>query len=231
MSRRTFLSKGYPRSIETQQQSRRLSQGTQAARSGFVHDRRGTMIVPNTEAIAALQTMVGNAIVGRLVSRPLDVAASENGVIRLLPKERMVALQADAGTPAASETEADKTEKRLNDNGITIHSSGGCRDRTKANCTSVDGIRKETIDGLIAFRKAVGVDLVMTGGTETGHASGTRSHSNGYKVDIALDSKVTKYIKDNFTDKGTRSDGAALYEDAEGNEFALESNHWDITIK
>ena len=132
------------------------------------------------------------------------------------------------GTPI-QQTEAEATETRLNDNDITIQSSGNCRDRNVATCTSVEGIREETVDGLIAFQEAVGVDLVMTGGTEVGHAAGEFSHGNGYKVDISLDPTVDSYIEDNFTHTGQRSDGAELYEDADGNVYAHEGNHWDIT--
>jgi WXG100 family type VII secretion target len=139
---------------------------------------------------------------------------------------------ADGATATPSQqTDANAIETRLNDNGITIHSSGNCRDRDNASCTSVEGMREETIDGLIAFRNAVGVDLVMTGGTEVGHATGEFSHANGYKVDISLDPTVNRYIEDNYEHTGTRSDGAELYRDADGNVFAREGNHWDITFR
>jgi hypothetical protein len=180
---------------------------SRAGSSADVKRLRDSGASSRTAEVVAIQRAAGNAVVRRLIQR-----------------------QADAGTEK-TETEAEKTEKKLNDNGITISSSGNCRDKTKTNCTSVDGIRTQTVDGIIAFRNAVGVDLVMTGGTETGHASGKYSHANGYKVDIALNDKVAKYIKDNYTSKGTRSDGAELYEDDAGNEFALEGNHWDITFK
>ncbi|KAK0198852.1 hypothetical protein F5146DRAFT_996240 [Armillaria mellea] len=56
--------------------------------------------------------------------------------------------------------------------GITAYSSGGC----------TDNILSETVNGVITLKKASGSSsLVITGGTETGHASGTYSHANGYK--------------------------------------------------
>jgi WXG100 family type VII secretion target len=134
------------------------------------------------------------------------------------------------GSPV-QQTQAEASEARLNENGITIHSSGNCRDRNNRRCTSVEGMRQETQDGLVAFRNAVGVDLVMTGGTEVGHSAGEFSHANGYKADVSLNPTVNRYIEDNFEHTGQRSsDGAELYRDPNGNVFARESNHWDITF-
>lgn len=133
------------------------------------------------------------------------------------------------GTPV-QQTQAEASEASLNENGITLHSSGNCRDRNNGTCTSVDGIRQETVDGLVGFRTAVGVDLVMTGGTEVGHSAGEFSHANGYKVDISLNPTVNTYIETNFEHTGQRSDGAELYRDPNGNVFAREGNHWDITF-
>jgi WXG100 family type VII secretion target len=134
------------------------------------------------------------------------------------------------GTPV-QQTQAESSEARLNENGITIHSSGNCRDRNNRTCTSVEGIRQGTVDGLVAFRNAVGVDLVMTGGTEVGHTAGEFSHANGYKVDVSLNPTVNRYIEDNFEHTGQRSsDRAELYRDPNGNVFAREGNHWDITF-
>lgn len=132
------------------------------------------------------------------------------------------------GTPV-QQTQAEASEASLNENGITIHSSGNCRDRNNRRCTSVEGIRQGTVDGLVAFRNAVGVDLVMTGGTEVGHEPGVFSHGNGYKVDVSLNPTVNQYIENTFEHVGQRSsDGAELYRDPNGNEFAREGNHWDI---
>lgn len=152
---------------------------------------------------------------------------AEKEAVRQLPGE-MTAEGANGSR--VQQTEAEATESRLNENCITIHSSGNCRDRSNATCTSVEDIREETVDGLIAFRDAVGVDLVVTGGTEVGHATGEFSHANGYKVDIGLNPSVDSYIEDNFEHIGQRSDGAELYRDDNGNIFAREGNHWDITF-
>ena len=71
--------------------------------------------------------------------------------------------------------------------------------------------------------------LCCTGGTETGHASGTYSHWNGYKLDTSLNTCLNNYIQNTYTRIEDRpGDGAPQYEAASGNIYAQESNHWDI---
>jgi hypothetical protein len=108
--------------------------------------------------------------------------------------------------------------------GITWTSSGGCSDRNRPNCTSFEQINQTTIAGAKTFKRASGCALTITGGTETGHASGTYSHWNGYKVDYRLSSCVTNYITGTFT-----SIGGNKWKSAAGNIYYRESNHWDVT--
>lgn len=108
--------------------------------------------------------------------------------------------------------------------GITWTSSGGCSDRNRPNCTSFEQINQTTIAGAKTFKRASGCALTITGGTETGHASGTYSHWNGYKVDYRLSSCVNNYITRTFT-----SIGGNKWRSAAGNIYYRESNHWDVT--
>lgn len=117
----------------------------------------------------------------------------------------------------------------LRNAGIAVSSSGNCSNRNNPSCTSLDQIRAATINGIIAFKQHSGCAVTITGGTETGHASGTYSHANGYKVDISHTTCVTNYIHSHFTYKGLRGDGAPMYDDASGNRYADEGSHWDIT--
>ncbi|MFD8870407.1 hypothetical protein ACFV1F_39770 [Streptomyces sp. NPDC059590] len=112
--------------------------------------------------------------------------------------------------------------------GITWSSSGGCSDRDNATCTSFEQLNLPTAQGAQTLKSASGCALNITGGTETGHASGTYSHWNGYKLDYALNSCVTNYITGNFAYIGLRSDGAKQYKSNSGNIYALEGNHWDV---
>lgn len=111
---------------------------------------------------------------------------------------------------------------------ITWSSSGGCSDRNNATCTSFEQLNLPTAQGAQTLKSASGCALNITGGTETGHASGTYSHWNGYKLDYALNSCVTNYITGNFAYIGLRSDGAKQYKSNSGNIYALEGNHWDV---
>ncbi|MFD8143918.1 peptidoglycan-binding protein [Streptomyces sp. NPDC059708] len=114
--------------------------------------------------------------------------------------------------------------------GITWSSSGNCSDRNSTSCTSFDGLRQASADGAVALRRASNCALTITGGTETGHASGTYSHWNGYKLDFNPTSCLSNYITANFPHTGTRGDGAALYTAPSGNVYARESSHWDVTF-
>ena len=114
--------------------------------------------------------------------------------------------------------------------GIGWTSSGGCSDRNTPTCTSFEGIRQATIDGAITLRNASGCGLTITGGTETGHASGTYSHGNGSKLDFSRTTCLTSWIHGTYTYIGPRSgDGAAQYQAASGNVYADEGSHWDVT--
>ena len=112
----------------------------------------------------------------------------------------------------------------LRSSGITWSSSGNCSDRNNPTCTSFEQVNLTTIQGAQTLKSASGCALNITGGTETGHASGTFSHWNGYKLDFSLSSCLTGYIQRNFTPIGGNK-----WQSAAGNIYFLESNHWDVT--
>lgn len=130
----------------------------------------------------------------------------------------------------------------LRSGGITqIRSTGGCSDKNVPTCTSLDGIRRGSIQGLIDFKSkcdAVKGDctIAITGGTETGHSGGTYSHSNGHKIDISWsfgggDNFAGQFIKSNFTPTTTRGTwGEAYVDPATGYLYVLHGPvlHWDI---
>ncbi|RDB16340.1 hypothetical protein Hypma_003059 [Hypsizygus marmoreus] len=131
-----------------------------------------------------------------------------------------------SGTPL---TQA-QAQARLVPNGITASSSGGCTDRTVSTCTSYQGILSGTVDGVITLKNAAGLgSLVITGGTEVGHAGGTYSHANGYKVDVRHSTTLDNYIKSAFTKIANRGDGYPQWQAASGNIYCDEGSHWDIT--
>ncbi|MFI6350039.1 hypothetical protein [Streptomyces sp. NPDC050560] len=113
--------------------------------------------------------------------------------------------------------------------GITWSSSGGCSDRNTSTCTSFDQLNLTTAQGAQTLKSASGCALNITGGTETGHASGTYSHWNGYKLDFGKNTCITNYVKSAFTYIGLRGDGYPQWEAASGNLYADEGSHWDAT--
>ncbi|WP_066949416.1 hypothetical protein [Streptomyces lushanensis] len=114
--------------------------------------------------------------------------------------------------------------------GITWSSSGGCSNRNNPTCTSFDQLNLTSAQGAQTLRSASGCAMNITGGTETGHASGTYSHWNGYKLDFAKGTCLTNYIKNNFTYIGPRGDGYPQWQSGAGNLYADEGNHWDVTF-
>jgi hypothetical protein len=113
--------------------------------------------------------------------------------------------------------------------GITHSSSGGCTTRSNSTCTSYEQINTSTVNQAITLRNSSGCAINITGGTEVGHASGTYSHYNGYKIDISHNTCNNNYIKNSFTYIGLRGDGYPQWKSAAGNLYCDEGNHWDIT--
>jgi hypothetical protein len=113
--------------------------------------------------------------------------------------------------------------------GITWSSSGGCTDRYNSHCTSFEQINSGTVNGIITLRNASGCSINITGGTETGHASGTYSHWNGYKLDISHNGCIDSYVHNSFSYIGLRGDGYPQWRSAAGNLYCDEGSHWDIT--
>lgn len=107
---------------------------------------------------------------------------------------------------------------------ITWSSSGNCSDRNRPNCTSFTQVNQMSISGAITLKRASRCALNVTGGTETGHASGEFSHWNGYKLDFSLSTCLNNYVTRTFT-----SIGGNKWRSGSGNIYYRESNHWDVT--
>ena len=136
-----------------------------------------------------------------------------------------VSTSADAVTKLTQSQAA----SQLSAAGVTWSSSGNCTTRSNSTCTSFEQINQSTVSGVITLKHASGCAINITGGTEVGHASGTYSHYNGYKVDIAHNSCIDGYIHNAFTRIGNRGDGYPQWEAASGNIYCDEGSHWDIT--
>ncbi|MFE5210050.1 hypothetical protein [Streptomyces sp. NPDC056600] len=139
------------------------------------------------------------------------------------------AVAAGASATAVSKISHSTATTMFRNAGIGWTSSGGCSDRNVSTCTSFEQLNLATAQGAVTLRNASGCAMTITGGTETGHASGTYSHWNGYKLDYSLTTCLGNYITGSFSRIANRSDGAAQYKSGSGNIYALEGNHWDVT--
>lgn len=115
--------------------------------------------------------------------------------------------------------------------GLRWKSSGRCIDRRLAFCTSLEAVRSATLNEVIALKRASGCPVMVTGGTEAGHAPGFYSHQHGYKLDITHNACVDRFITGRYPYRGIRRDGATLYKSPDGTVFADEIDHWDILFR
>lgn len=119
--------------------------------------------------------------------------------------------------------------------GITWSSRLNCTDRLTLGCTSFEQLNRASALGVVTLRNASGCRINIGGGTEVGHASGTYSHWNGYKLDVftVAGDCINNYVINSFTYVGDRGDagGAPMYKAGSGNLYVWEvaRNHWDIT--
>ena len=134
-------------------------------------------------------------------------------------------------SPAMAVTKLSQSQaaSQLSNAGVTWSSSGGCTTRSNSTCTSFEQINQSTVSGVITLKSSSGCSINITGGTEVGHASGTYSHYNGYKVDITHRTCIDGYIHSAFAQIGNRGDGYPQWQAASGNVYCDEGSHWDIT--
>jgi hypothetical protein len=119
-----------------------------------------------------------------------------------------------------------EAESQLSAAGIDWYSDTGCNDPNAGlACTSYEGINQDTVSAAIALKDACGgCEILITGGTESGHASGTYSHANGYKLDLKLVPALESYIRSAFTQTGDRFDRYAQWEAPSGNVYCVSAS-------
>lgn len=156
--------------------------------------------------------------------RSLGVAL---GSAALLASGLALSPGAHAAAPPVKLSDA-QAAARLSKAGITRSSSHHCTAR-KSGCTSYQGIRTVTVNGIIAFKSASHCTVNITGGTEPGHSTnGTHTHANGFKVDISKYPCAGAYIKEHYRYIGLRGDGYPQWRTSTGNIYCDEGSHWDI---
>lgn len=172
--------------------------------------------------IAVIKNLKSTAVAVALALAPLALAAPAQAT----PPQASVSVAPTTLThsQAASRLRAAK---------ISWKSSGNCSNRNNKRCTSFDGIRVRSIQGISALKRSSGCPITITGGTEVGHAAGAKSHAKGYKLDIVPGACVTRFIEHNAKRSYKRSDNAWVWKGTVRGvqaDFARESNHWDITF-
>jgi hypothetical protein len=171
--------------------------------------------------------LIRSLVAGTIAATGLLLMGATATAAPSAPKEHdpvMSSASGDIGILVTKLTHSQATS-RLSSSGITWSSSGNCSNRNNSTCTSFDQVNLATIQGAQTLRSASGCGINITGGTEVGHASGTYSHYNGYKLDMGLTSCLTGYIQRNFT-----SIGGSKWQSGAGNIYYLEGNHWDVTF-
>ncbi len=118
----------------------------------------------------------------------------------------------------------------LREAGLRWISSGHCARRTNPHCTSFDGLRPASLNGALDLRDSSHCGLVISGGTERGHAGGPISHAAGYKLDILPSRCLDRYIRHHYRHMPRRGDGARQWQEIGKAMYAREPSHWDITF-
>ncbi|WP_447007385.1 hypothetical protein ACRAKI_13350 [Saccharothrix isguenensis] len=157
----------------------------------------------------------------------LTIAGATSASAAPGPPHQDVAFQPAADTPITAlvtKLTHAQAASRFNAAGITWSSSGNCSNRYNSTCTSFDQLNLTSAQGAETLKRATGCALHITGGTETGHASGTYSHWNGYKLDFRLSTCLDNYVRGTFAYIGGNK-----WRSGSGNIYYLESNHWDVT--
>lgn len=137
---------------------------------------------------------------------------------------------------AGSVSHGDALSRLESVSNINVTSTAG-ESGVKANCsgsgcTTLEGIREQTVGQVLAIASACPeCQINVVGATEGGvhSTSGGTTHANGYKIDIDDNQKVDAFFISSLTPDGSRG-GDPRYKDSCGNTYVRESTHWDITV-
>lgn len=147
-------------------------------------------------------------------------------------------------TPPTGSTVIPQGEQAVRDYfsgyGIEINNDNACQAGQTSGCTTIAGLRGDTVNGVVSLKQGCGdeCNVTITGGTEGNniHVSGEYSHVNGYKVDLRPNAELNDYIETKYDRiPEPRSDGAIGYLDPSGNTYYYEKGtttqgpHWDVT--
>ncbi|TSC90904.1 MAG: hypothetical protein CEN90_736 [Parcubacteria group bacterium Licking1014_17] len=120
--------------------------------------------------------------------------------------------------------------------GVGINHPNECAEGQTTGCTSLTGIKDQTLAEVIDVKEGCpSCTVTVTGGTEAGHSDG---HHYGYKVDVSSNTGVDNYIETsgNYTyigERGGAHGGPKYKNNTTGAVWVLESAppHWDVDIR
>ncbi|MDX6742630.1 hypothetical protein [Actinocorallia sp. A-T 12471] len=124
----------------------------------------------------------------------------------------------------------ESVEAELAAAGVRRRSSGECTDRARRDCTSYEGLRRGTLEGLLRFVRESGCEITVSGGTERGHEETMFGHENGYKVDIMPTDCVDSHITTTMAEVARRKDASPMYRGVREGELYVDERrtHWDV---
>jgi len=115
-----------------------------------------------------------------------------------------------------------------NDNDGVNTYAGPCTEGQTTGCVNLNGLADTTQNGLASLNETCSCNVIITGGTESGHSS---VHSTGIAVDLRLDGGLTNYIETNKIGNPQQTDLGPKYTlniDGKNVTFLKESNHWHV---
>ncbi|PID83437.1 hypothetical protein CSB11_01445 [Candidatus Campbellbacteria bacterium] len=122
--------------------------------------------------------------------------------------------------------------------GLKWSSTGGnCKDRNNGSCTSLNGVRINSILGVIDLNQKCGnCGVKITGGNEVGHSGegvpGSISHWNGWKLDIDITNLELKKYVEKLKIAQKKYYCVENFENNYGTNYCNERNHhWDVIFK
>jgi len=150
-----------------------------------------------------------------------------------------------AGDPDAVALE-DQKRDRVTSQGVRVNNEYACPVGVTRGCTTLAGTDDETLDYVVDIKEACDAasgsqcTVVITGGSEGGHAGGTRpgSHGGGDKVDLRLSgdtglpSFIEKQVADGkFEEVENPTFGRRQWVDtATGAVWTDEDDHYDVCV-
>lgn len=180
-------------------------------------------------------------------------------VVSYYVQENVCQYFTDSGTPAtATNTEQENVSGAVDGDAAAraYLAQFGIRVNATEPQTSLEGILQSTLEEVVRVQSmceqwamatgrardpvssAIGVplagaycDIVVTGGTEQGHATRGRCiHGSGFKIDLRHTPNLNAYIETHFTPTAPRGSDPSWQNNATNANYVREDDHWDTSV-